>query len=176
MQQNTNREESWGRCPTDSPLSGLQLSAPAQLPPPATSPLSSASAAASAQPVPVVPATACSYLHSTQDCEQQTFSVKIAINSHLRGKGCRFLPLLDPRRRNWPKWVLKPKLWHQPLHCRKKLFSIRFLSAGDFVYSESNYITKETQPQYKKQHRTSCKLSMSRLCSVILRKKKSFIF
>lgn len=135
-----NIEECWGRCPTDSPLLGLQPSAPAQLPPPATSPLFAASAAASAQRVPVVPATACSYLHSTRDHKQQTFSVKTAINFHQRGKeGYRFLPLLGPRRTNWPKHVLKPKLRHQPLHCRKKLLYAFFFCRWFCVFGKQLY-------------------------------------
>lgn len=54
----------------------LQLSVLAQLPPPVKFQLFSKSAAASAQLVPAFLAIACSYLHSTQDYDQQFLVLK----------------------------------------------------------------------------------------------------
>ena len=78
--------ESRGHCPIASPLKVPQLSVPAQLPPLAKFQLFSKSAAAFAQLAPVVLAIAYFYLHSTQDYNQQIFSVKTVINFHQRGR------------------------------------------------------------------------------------------
>lgn len=61
-----------------------QLSALAQLPPPAKFQLFSKSAAAFVQLVPVVLAIVYSYLRSTQDYDKQMLSVKMVINFHQR--------------------------------------------------------------------------------------------